>query len=267
MHTELVQIGAETGRFSSRNPNLQNLPSSGTAYGKRVRNLFVAPPGHKLIVADYSQIEPRVIAMLSKDPTMVANYRDNGDLYTAVGERMGVDRKAGKVLVLSMAYGVGPDKMSGQIGCSIAEARDLLESFADQFPQIVRLKSKTVRQARARRPVPYVTTMTGRRRYLPDLRSDVQWQQSRAERQAFNTLIQGSAADIIKLALVLADQKIPEAASLLLTVHDEIVASSPDDLIEETSEAIRSAMEDMSANWIVPLVATFSVAQKWGSAK
>ena len=111
VHTNFKSHGAETGRFSSSDPNLQNIPSSGQ-YGKLIRNLFIAPPGYKLVVADYSQIEPRVIAALSGDPIMTENYRTGGDIYTTIGNTMGVDRKAGKVLVLSIAYGVGPDKIA-----------------------------------------------------------------------------------------------------------------------------------------------------------
>jgi len=106
IHCDFVQHGAETGRFSSRNPNLQNVPSPHTPHGKAIRNLFYAPEGYKLVVADYSQIEPRVIASMSEDPIMMDNYINKKDIYTTVGDTMGVDRKAGKVLVLAMAYGV-----------------------------------------------------------------------------------------------------------------------------------------------------------------
>lgn len=267
VHTDLQQIGAATGRFSSRNPNLQNIPAPGTEYGKKIRNLFIAPPGHQLVVADYSQIEPRIIALMSKDPTMTNTYREGGDIYTAIGEKMGVDRKAGKVLVLSIAYGVGPDKISNQIGCTESEARDLLEDFARQFPKIMRLKSHTVRAARRNTPVPYVCTIANRRRYLPDLLSNVQWQRAKAERQAFNTLIQGSAADIMKMSMILAHDMIPQGSHLILTVHDELVTVSPDHLVEETAEAIRSAMEDRFSNYRVPLLADVKVVEKWGMAK
>lgn len=267
VHTELVQIGAATGRFSSRNPNLQNIPSPGTHYGKLIRNLFVAPAGHALVVADYSQIEPRIIAAMSRDATMTQTYREGGDLYTAIGERMGVDRKAGKVLVLSISYGVGPDKISSQIGCSVQEARDLLDDFADKFPQVMKLKSRVILHAKDKRPGPYVTTLGGRRRYLPDLKSQDQVLRSRAERQAFNTVIQGSAADIMKMAMVFADEAIPDGAELILTVHDELVAVTPTSLADDTAEAIRSAMEDGFTHWRIPLLADVKVVEKWGQAK
>lgn len=266
LHTDFNQIGAATGRFSSRNPNLQNVPAPGSDYGKLIRNLFIAGENNKLVVADYSQIEPRLIASFSKDPIMLDTYMSGGDIYTAIGDTMGVDRKAGKVLVLSIAYGVGPDKISNQIGCSVDEARDLLNDFSDKFKNIGRLKALTIRTARRKSPVPYVLTVTGRRRYLPELKADIKWMVSKAERQAFNTLIQGSAADIMKIAMVRAHRMVPEQARLILTVHDELVTVTPEDLADETAEAIRLAMEGVSF-LRVPLVADVKVVDKWGDAK
>jgi DNA polymerase-1 len=277
IHTDFNQIGAATGRFSSSNPNLQNVPGSGTEYGKKIRNLFVAPPGHQLVVADYSQIEPRLIAAFSKDPLMVKTYQDGGDIYTAIGNKMGVDRKAGKVLVLSIAYGVGPAKISKSIGCTPDEAKDLLGEFSAQFPCVDRLKANTITKAlqHAERTggVPYVCTISGRRRYLPDLTHETFWIRLRAQRQAFNTLIQGSAADIMKMAIVFADQDIPEPAYLTLTVHDELVVVTPDEFAEETARIVKSSMEGVG-EWAgvlsdlnVPLVAEVNIASRWGEAK
>ena len=266
LHTDFNQIGAATGRFSSRNPNLQNVPAPGSEYGKLIRNLFVAPEGHQLVVADYSQIEPRMIASFSKDPVMLETYRAGGDIYTAIGETMGVDRKAGKVLVLSIAYGVGADKIARQIGCTTTDATELLEEFSEKFKNIPKLKHLTVRTARKKLPVPYVGTITGRRRYLPDLVSRDRWLVNKAERQAFNTLIQGSAADVMKIAMVRAYQMIPETSQIILTVHDELVATTPREQSEETAERIREAMEGVNL-FMVPLVADIRIVDKWGEAK
>jgi DNA polymerase I-like protein with 3'-5' exonuclease and polymerase domains len=266
LHTDFVQYGAETGRFSSRNPNLQNVPAPHTANGKAIRNLFVPPEGHKLVVADYSQIEPRVIASFSKDRIMCQNYIDGGDIYTTVGNTLGVDRKAGKVLVLSMAYGVGPDKIAESIGCSITEARNLLSGFESRFPSVGRYKRAVVSQCRRQAPIPYAETLFKRRRYIPELRSREVWERSRAERQAFNTVIQGSAADLIKLAMVRAYHMIPDESSLILTVHDELVTVTPDHLAEETAEAIRSAMEGIQA-LSIPMIADVKIVDRWGDAK
>jgi DNA polymerase I-like protein with 3'-5' exonuclease and polymerase domains len=266
LHTDFVQYGAETGRFSSRNPNLQNVPAPHTANGKAIRNLFVPPEGHQLVVADYSQIEPRVIASFSNDRIMVKNYLDGGDIYTTVGDTLGVDRKAGKVLVLSMAYGVGPDKIAESIGCKVSEARALLESFEKRFPSVGRYKRRVISDCRRRSPEPYAETYLKRRRYIPELRSKDQWERARAERQAFNTVIQGSAADLIKLAMVRAYHMIPEEASLILTVHDELVTVTPKHLAEETAEGIRKAMEGIKA-LSIPMIADVKIVDRWGDAK
>ena len=231
VHTNFKPHGAETGRFSSSEPNLQNIPSSGE-YGKLIRNLFIAPPGYKLVVADYSQIEPRVIAALSHDPIMMDNYLQGKDIYTTIGDTMGVDRKAGKVLVLAIAYGVGPDKIAQSIGCSLKDAKDLLDRFSVQFKDISKYRARVIRMAKAQSPTPFVETIFGRRRYLPDLNSRDQGLQRRAERQAFNTVIQGSAADIMKLAIVRAHSCFVDEpdVNVVLTVHDELVTVAREDL-------------------------------------
>ena len=261
LYADFIQWGAETGRFSSRNPNLQNIPNpEASENGKAIRNLFIAPEGYKLIVADYSQIEPRVIAAMSKDPIMMDNYLTGGDLYTTVGNTVGVDRKAGKVLVLAMAYGVGPDKISNQIGCTVQEAKALLNAFAEKFPSVSKYKQTVVGVSRKKG---YVTTIMGRRRYLPDINSKVMKFRASSERQAFNTRIQGSAADIIKLAMIRAYERLPKEAKLILTVHDELVTIAPDHLVEETKEAIRDAMEGINL-LPIPLISDINVVQRWG---
>jgi DNA polymerase I-like protein with 3'-5' exonuclease and polymerase domains len=261
--------GAETGRFSSANPNLQNIPAPNDKvpdnknYGKMIRDLFYAPEGYKLVVADYSQIEPRIIASMSGDPIMIENYKTGGDIYTTVGNTMGVDRKAGKVLVLAIAYGVGPDKISRQIGCTIQEAKTLLTDFSAKFPSVDLYRAKVIGVARN---TGYVSTILKRRRYLPDIKSKVPTFKASAERQAFNTRIQGSAADIIKLAMIRAYERVPAEAKIILTVHDEIVTLTPDHLVDQTYAAIKEAMEEI--NFLdVPLIADIKVVQRWGEAK
>jgi len=216
---------------------------------------------------------------LSNDPVMVDNYNTGGDIYTTIGNTMGVDRKAGKVLVLAISYGVGPDKIASSIGCSVQEAKDLLTNFEERFKSISKYKAKVIRQARSINPVPYVETLMGRRRYLPDLK--LQFRKSpdgstnmglisRAERQAFNTMIQGSAADIMKLAIIRAHSCFIDEPDInvLLTVHDELVTVCPEDRVEETVEAIRVSMEGIRLKEItIPLVADINVVNKWGEAK
>lgn len=266
VHTSFNQSGTETGRLSSSHPNLQNVPSRGR-YGPRIRGFFIADPGTRLIRADYSQIEPRVIASLSGDPLMINAYQTGQDLYQAIADPLEVSRAAGKELILSMAYGVGPDTMSERIGISVTKARELLEDFEGQFPLITALKDQVIRDARRQR-VPYVTTITGRRRYLPELVGRDRYRIRGAKRQAFNTVIQGSAADIMKIGIVRAYAMLPEQASMLLTVHDELVVQAPLDIVDDTVTALREAMEGVSLPMMrVPLVVDIGVGANWGEAK
>ena len=269
VHTNFKSHGAETGRFSSSEPNLQNIPSQGE-YGKLIRNLFIAPPGYKLVVADYSQIEPRIIASFSRDPKFMQNYLEGGDIYTTIGNEMNVDRRAGKVLVLAIAYGVGPEKIADQIGCTVKEAHQLMDRFNDAFTSINNYRNRVIRTARQQRPLPYVSTVLGRRRYIPELLNKDLGMKSRAERQAFNTVIQGSAADLIKLAMVRAHSCFVEEpeVNVLLTVHDELVTITPDHLANEVAAAITASMEGVTLpDMMVPLIADTKIVQKWGEAK
>jgi DNA polymerase I-like protein with 3'-5' exonuclease and polymerase domains len=266
VHGDFVQHGAETGRFSSRNPNLQNIPNpKASENGKAIRNLFTAPEGYKFVVADYSQIEPRIIASMAEDPIMLNNYLEGRDIYSTIGEVMGVDRKAGKVLVLAMSYGVGPDKIARSIGCTVTAAKDLLTDFSKQFNSINKYRLKVLAATRASNP-PFIYTLLGRRRYLPEINSNDRGLRAAAERQAFNTRIQGSAADIIKLAMVRAHALLPAESKMILTVHDEIVTLCPDYLVTETENAIREAMEGINL-LNVPLVADIETVQRWGDAE
>jgi DNA polymerase-1 len=202
---------------------------------------------------------------MAKDPIMMKNYLEGKDIYTTVGDTMGVDRKAGKVLVLAMAYGVGPAKIASQIGCSTSDARDLLDRFGAEFSAVSSYRIKVLAKAR-KASTPYVETILGRKRFLPEMNSNDHMVRSGAERQAFNTRIQGSAADIIKLAMIRAHNRVPEDARILLTVHDELVTLTPDDKVDETVEAIRDAMEGINL-LSVPLIADITVVDRWGEAK
>ena len=263
VHGTFKQNGAESGRFSSSDPNLQNIPAR-SKDGKKLREIFVADPGHQLIVADYSQIEPRIIASLSGDKTMIDTYNDGGDVYLVVGDRVGVPRPTGKELVLSIAYGIGPSTISTRIGCSSKEARDLMDFFNVKFPAITTHKNKVLARARAKK---YSETVFGRRRPLPALGWSDPDLRSAAERQAYNHVIQGTAADIMKIALVNIYGALPEEARMLMTVHDEVVIQVPDDM-EDVSEIVRREMESARPNsLVVPLVADVSMGINWGAAK
>lgn len=260
--------GAETGRFSSSNPNLQQVPVR-SEMGKKIRSAFSVEhmPGWLLVQSDYSQIEPRILADQSEDPRLLEVYLSGGDIYTTLADPFGLSRDAGKVLVLSVAYGTGPDKLASVTGMTLTEAKDIIyEQFPRQFPSIYKLKKKIITQAKRRKPA-YVETLLGRRRYLPELFSLDDSRRRRAERQAFNTFIQGSAADINKIGLVRTFHMIPEGAIPILTVHDEVVVLTPEDKAEETAAAVREAMEGVSLLNKVPLVAEAKIVTNWGEAK
>lgn len=264
VYAQFVQHGAESGRFSSRSPNLQNIPSR-TAEGKRLREIFVSDPGCTLVVADYSQIEPRIIASLSRDTTMIRTYKDGGDVYQAVADRMQVSRSDGKELVLSIAYGVGAERIASRIDRTPKEARDLMDYFADRFPDIIQHRHMVINRAKSDR---YAETIFGRRRPLPAIAWSDRGRQAEAERQAYNHLIQGSAADIMKIALVNIHSALPDRTSILATVHDEVIVQAPDDMVDEVSEIVRIEMESAGPRQIVvPLIADVSHGNSWGRAK
>lgn len=264
IYGQFKQHGAESGRFSSSNPNLQNIPSR-SREGKKIREAFVADEGETLVVADYSQIEPRIIASLSGDKTMIETYRAGGDVYQAVADRMSVSRQAGKTLVLAIAYGVGAAKIASDVGCSRREAMDLMDYFSAQFPRIGQHKRKVISRARKEKAS---FTIMGRERRLPEIRSGYEEFQARAERQAYNHLIQGSAADIMKIALVNVHASLPERAKMLLTVHDEIVISTPTDIVDDVMEIVKEQMEGARPSVItVPLVAEVGTGYRWSDAK
>lgn len=250
---------------NSSGPNLQNIPSPRTDRGRQIRNLFMADPGHKLVVADYSQIEPRIMASLSKDPVMTQAYADGKDIYAAIAEPLGHERQAGKTLILAMAYGVGPQKIAESLGISQTKARQLLDDFSKEFPVLFKYKNDVIKRATVNQ---YAVTVLGRRRMLPDLVSRDEGLRARGKRQAFNHLIQGSASEVMKIALVRAHRMLPDGARMLLTVHDEIVTLAPEELVDETSEAIREAMEGFSLPGLtVPMKAEIVVDTHWGNCK
>ena len=158
------------------------------------------------------------------------------------------------------------DKIAKSIGCTITEARDLLDRFAAQFSSVSKYRAKVIGATKAGKPVAHIKTLTGRRRYLPEIMSRDPGVRAGAERQAFNTKIQGSAADIIKIAMVRAHKMIPKEAKIILTVHDELVLTTPAEIAEETAEALRQAMEEIQV-LKVPLIADVKIVDRWGEAK
>lgn len=258
VHTSYAPDTA-TGRISSRNPNLQNIPVK-TEQGKRIRKAFVAPKGFKLVAADYSQIELRVAAHLSEDPIMVEAFKTGKDFHTETGEKMHVDRRIAKIINFSILYGKGAFGFSNDLGISMAEAKEYIEQYFQTFKGLRSYLDKQLADAKVSN---YATTLLGRRRFLPDLSASNFQRRSAAEREAVNMPIQGTAAEILKLAMRnLAQELKPEQGRMILTVHDELVLEVPDAKVEEVAKLLHKVMES-AYKLIVPLEVQVKVGQNW----
>jgi DNA polymerase-1 len=268
VHTSFNQMVAATGRLSSSNPNLQNIPIR-TPEGQRIRQAFVAAPGYVFLAADYSQIDLRVMAHYSGDPALVEDFRANRDVHRQTAAeifRVSADfitdqmRRVAKTINFSIVYGISAFGLSSRLNLSRKEAATFIERYFEHYPGVKRYMEEIVEQARRDG---YVTTLLQRRRYLPEIHSSNRVQREGAERIAINTPIQGTAADIIKLATLAADHRLREAGSgarLLLQIHDELVFEVPEDEIAAVTELVRPAMESVMA-LRVPLVVNLSTGK------
>lgn len=289
VYPDFVQYGTVTGRFSCREPNLQNIPRPTTELGKQVRSLFIAGPDHKLVVSDYGQVELVVLAHFvgrgalydgffeGIDPhTMTAAMvfnQDPHDLTTRVKEEDPEAknwRQIAKNLNFAIVYGAGPDKVASMSGVSVRKAKGFLDTHERQFPEIYAFKDQALRVA-AGRSVPYLVTLMGRKRRVPGLRARDFKTKGRAERQLINSLIQGSAADLIKLAMIRTDKALTDSGcgKLILSVHDELVARTHESHADLCSDLVREAMVgDGIQKWVrVPLSIDLKVVDKWSQAK
>jgi len=258
-----------TGRLSSSNPNLQNIPRSSS-----IRSLFVAPEGHQLLVADYDQIELRVMAMFSQDKQMLKIFSNNIDIHTGAAallfkkpadEVTNEERQIGKGVNFLTAYGGGPHKLANTTGISVDDARAMIDQYYKQFSGLTEWKRQVVETGRNKG---YVSTIAGRRRRLADLSSSDEYTRSRAERQAVNAVVQGSAADICKQAMVdIAELLKGTGATLLVQVHDELVVSVPEDILEELKPRFMDAMGHNRVMDGVPLLVSCDSAYSWADAK
>ena len=274
IHASFNQTVARTGRLSSDAPNLHNIPVR-TDGGRRFREAFVAPPGHALLVADYNQIELRVIAHLSGDTGLVAAFEEGRDIHNATAAAIygvapeGVTaqmRAKAKMVSYGLAYGMEAYGLSQRLSIPVEEAAEILNQYFVVFPNVRAYMDATVAEARARG---YTETEYGRRRYLPELASDNFRVRQAAERQAMNAGIQGLAADIFKLALVRLDAAIEQAglsSRIVLQVHDEILVEVPEDEQEEAHRLTLSAMTDAYA-LNVPLDVHVAWGKTWSDAK
>jgi len=277
IHTTFNQTATATGRLSSSNPNLQNIPVRGDM-GRRMRTCFTAGPGMKLISADYSQVELRVLAHYSQDPTLLEAFRRGEDIHTRTAallyevdpSEIGPDeRRKAKTINFGLIYGMGPRKLAQDLAIPMSEARMFIERYFARFAHIKEFFDGVERDAREHG---FVTTLSGRRRSLPDIHSQSGQARALAERQAVNTLIQGSAADLIKFAMlaVFKDEALRRlGARLLLQIHDELLVEVPEENAEAAAERLSALMTD-TASWglelAVPLVADAGVGLNWGEA-
>ncbi len=270
VHTRFHQTQTATGRLSSSDPNLQNIPIRGE-WGPRIRKAFVAGEGMRLVVADYSQIELRVLAHLSGDENLIQIFQEGRDVHTETArwiygadEVTGDMRRAAKTVNFGVLYGMSAHSLAATLGIPYEEAAGFIERYFASFPKVRAFFDRLLEEARERG---YVETLFGRRRFVPDLTSKNRRAREAAERIAVNMPIQGTAADLIKLAMVkLAPELSAMDARLLLQVHDELVIEAPR---ERAEAAARVAKRVMEAAWPlrVPLVAEVGVGETWVDAK
>lgn len=277
IRTTFNQLATATGRLSSSNPNLQNIPVRGPL-GRRMRACFTSPEGSLLVSADYSQIELRVLASLSGDPALLDAFRHGRDIHARTAsllfdvpiEDVTPDqRRNAKTINFGLIYGMGPQKLAAELKISLAQAKAFMGRYFERLSTLKNFYDTVEAQAKEQG---YITTLAGRRRLLPDIESDNTQVQSLARRQAVNTLIQGSAADIIKLAM-LAVHNDSELRCLgarpLLQVHDELLLEAPQETAEASGKRVAALMAEVRPGGTalkVPLEAEWGCGRDWGSA-
>ena len=270
VHTTFQSAATATGRLSSINPNLQNIPIK-TELGREIRAAFVAAPGTRLLSADYSQIELRLLAHFSGDPLLTRAYRNNEDIHTlTASEVFGVPveamdketRNRAKAVNFGIVYGISPFGLAAQLGIPQAEARAYIERYFARYAGVKAFIDKTLEETRRRGSA---RTMFGRLRPIPDIESRNPNQRGFAERTAVNTPLQGTAADLIKLAMIAIDRKLAErrlVTRMVLQVHDELLFEVPEDESAQVEELVRAEMEGV-VELSVPLVADLGFGPNW----
>ena len=277
IHTTFNQTATATGRLSSSNPNLQNIPIRGPK-GSRMRACFVAAPGRTLVCADYSQVELRVLAHLSEDPTLLSAFHNNEDIHsrtaallfdTAPDAVTPDQRRNAKTINFGLIYGMGAQKLGQELGIPMKEAKGFIERYFSRLSRLKDFYDSIEHEAAANG---YVATMTGRRRLTPDVLSANNQMRSQARRQAINTRIQGSAADIIKLAMIAVenDQPLKDlGAQLLLQIHDELVLEVAPENAQAAGERLVTLMASIAPGnepLRVPLLVDCGVGVSWAAA-
>ena len=275
IHTHLYQLTTATGRLKSDGPNLQNIPVR-TELGRQLRRAFRAPEGHKLICADYSQIELRILAHFSEDESLLETFTQDLDIHTAVASQVFEVptelvtrelRDKAKTINFGIIYGVSPTGLSRRIkGMTVSEAASLIEDYKTRFPGIDRFLQQCVQQALDHG---YVSTLTGRRREIHEIYATNRSRRSLGERLAINTVVQGSAADLMKAAMVHVQHRIDAdklPLKMLLQIHDELVLETPESLAAEQAKIVCEEMEN-AMSLLVPLRTEAGIGDNWMTAK
>jgi DNA polymerase-1 len=273
IHTSFNQTVTATGRLSSSNPNLQNIPVRGNE-GKEIRKGFVAEEGCVLLSADYSQVELRLFAHYSKDPVLIGAFEKGEDVHSrTASEILGVDiaavtpemRRVAKAINFGIIYGMGPQKLSEEINTDLKTARSYISAYYDKYGGVSRFREEMISFARENG---YVTTLYNRRRYLPDINHKNRVIQAEAERMAINTPIQGTAADLIKKVMISIHEKLGRErlrSKMLLQVHDELLFEVPEEEIHTISPLIKKEMEGV-CELTVPLKVDIGTGRNWDEA-
>ncbi|MFA5188137.1 MAG: DNA polymerase I [Patescibacteria group bacterium] len=274
VHTSFNQTITATGRLSSSEPNLQNIPIK-TALGREVRKAFIAEKGYKLVAADYSQIELRIVASLSNDQNMIKAFKEGEDIHTITAAKIhGLKpeevtkeiRRSAKEINFGVMYGMGANGVAARTGISREEAHEFIDKYFEAFPNIKKYIEETKDFARDKG---YVETLFGRRRYLPDIHSGVPNIAAAAERMAINMPIQGTAADLIKMAMIKIHSKLSQISPksrMILQVHDELVFEVPDKETAKVADFVKKEMEDVY-KFKCPIKVDVEVGDNWGELK
>ena len=273
VHTTFGQATAVTGRLASSDPNLQNIPVR-TAEGRRVREAFIAKPGCKLISADYSQIELRIMAHISQDEGLLKAFREGKDIHRATAAEVfgtqpenvtAEQRRMAKVINFGLIYGMSAFGLAQNLGIERRMASHYIEEYFARYPGVARYMQQTRSAAHAQG---YVQTAFGRRLWLPDILSSRPAVRAGAERAAINAPMQGTAADLIKRAMISLDRWLKKQnlkSRLILQVHDELILEVPEDELELVKENVAAIMQS-AASLSVPLLAEVGVADNWEAA-
>jgi DNA polymerase-1 len=274
LHTTFSQTVARTGRLSSFNPNLQNIPI-GDEFGLRIRSAFVADPGCRLISADYSQVELRVLAHLADDPVLIEAFTRGEDIHARTAQEIfevppelqtHEHRRMAKAINYGVVYGLSSFGLAGRTGTSKTEAQQYIDAYFDRYSKVKELLERLVEEART---TGRVRTLFGRLRPIPEINSQDAPARNRAEREAMNTPVQGTAADLMKLAMIKVHARLRREkmqTRMVLTVHDELVFEAPEAELERAREIVKAEMES-AYPLKVPLRVDIGVGQNWKEAK